>query len=216
MKKILLLSAALATAGCTLNLQLQPQIPPATGGPKIPAKLALIVPASSREVTQAEALPTGCFNMTIAPAPHGEIFAQTMQGVFQQYFNQVVLIESLPAPADADVIAEATLTRIGVKFACLASSDFYAQAEGGFRMLDSQGRELWRSSRTSAKTSEGLPMSMGPYQTIMPKAMAELASSWASDMAMAMNSRPAAARPAERAPSAESAGSSGSAPWWQK
>ena len=213
MRTTLLLSAALATAGCTLNLQLQPQLPPPNPGPRVPMKVALIVPSATRELTQTTLLPTGCFGLTINPAPQGEIFAQTVQGVLAQAFDQVVAISGLPAPADADLIVQATLSSIGVKPACLASPAFYGEAVGSLSTLDSDGRETWRSARTSARAEEGLPMGPSEYQTIMPKAMTNLASAWASELAIYV----AARRPA-RVHSAENPAASapGSAPWWQK
>ena len=215
--RFLFLIAALSTSACTLNLNLVPEIPQSNYGPRIPMKVAVIVPQASRQITQAASLPTGCFTMAITPAPHGDIFVQTLQGVFGQYFDSVVMLENAPAPDDAQLVVEATLSSIGVKFACLASPDFYGEAKGTFRAVDSNGGELWRSGRTSSHVTDGLPMSMGPYQTIMPKAMAALASSWASDIAMSSLVRgeaQPAARPVRRA--APSAAPAAGDAWWKK
>ena len=184
-------------------------------------KVAVIVPSASRQVTQAISLPTGCFAMSITPAPHGEIFAQTIQGVFAQYFDSVVLLDAAPAPSDAQLVVEATLSSIGVKFACLASPDFFGEAKGSFRALDSNGAELWRSGRNSSHVTDGLPMTMGPYQTIMPKAMSALAASWASDLAMSSlvrgEAQPAATRSYQRpAPTPAAATTGGGDSWWKK
>lgn len=219
MKRVLpLMAGALILSGCTMSLRLSPQVPQLNSGPKIPMKVAVVVPAESRGFDQAEALPTSCFQMTTKPAPHGRIFVETVQGVLEQYFDQVAMLDGLPAPDDARLIFEATLTRVGLKAACLASPDFYATAEGTFRAVDRQGREIWRSTRTSAKDEEALPMTMAAmesYHVIMPKAMAKLASAWAFDLATSPMVRKltAAERPARRAADASGAGSE---PWWKQ
>jgi hypothetical protein len=209
-----------------MTLHLAPQIPQVNSGQKVPIKVAVIVPESSRNLNQAAALPTGCFQMTTNPAPHGQIFVQTVQGIMEQYFDQVVMLDAPPAPKDAALVVEAALTGIGMKAACIASPDFYAEATGSFRAMDPQGHELWRDTRSSARESEGLPMAMAPYHTIMPKAMADLVSYWATDLVMSPAVRGALPdqsdeRPARRArqtdDSSPSNGSGGAAtPWWQQ
>jgi hypothetical protein len=179
-------------------------------------KVALIVPAATRGWTQTAALPTGCFGtLSFNPAPQGEIFAQTVLAVLQQKFDEVVAIDALPAPADARLIVEATLSAIGIKPACPISPEFFAEADGALRVLNPDGSERRRSIHTSARDEEPMPvMSMDSYHAITPKAMANLASDWANELAQAAAAqRPQPDETSGRAPDAQTPGSK---PWWQK
>jgi len=221
MKKWLPLTAVvLALGGCTMTLKLAPQIPQVNNGQKVPMKVAVIVPEASRNISQATAFPTGCFQLSTNPAPHGQIFVQTVQGILDQYFDQVVMLDAPPAPKDAQLVVEAVLSGIGMKAACMASPDFYAEANGSFRAMDSSGHEIWRDTRTSARETQGMPMAMGPYHAIMPKAMADLVAYWATDLVMSPAVREAQPdeRPARRERPAEVSPASGGSdtPWWQK
>jgi len=78
MNKLSMLAAASASGGCATTLQLQPQIPPSNGEPRMPMKVALLVPPATRGLTETALLPTGCLGgLSFNPAPQGEIFAQT-------------------------------------------------------------------------------------------------------------------------------------------
>lgn len=214
MKKWLALPVvSLGLGGCALTLSLSPQIPIVNIGNRAPLKVIVIVPQESRDLNQAKTLPSGiCVPLHTNPAPHGQIFLETVQGIMEQYFDQVIMLDTPPASSDAQLIVEATLTGIGVKTACDYSPAFYAEAQGTFRIIDSQGRETWRDPHTSARAQEAMPTAtVAPYHTIMPKAMAALVSYWAADLAMTP-----VVRNAQSQRSSKPAAGSVDEPWWKE
>jgi hypothetical protein len=215
-KIFILLLAVVATSGCVLEMKIAPQIPPPSNGLKFPIKVAVVVPASTRQITATEELQNSCIGGTLAPSPEGDVFARTVEGVLRNYFQDVVSLSALPAPADAQIVVEAVMTRIGIKPACGDSPTMNAIAEGSFRALGSDGRELWRSGHTSGRAEGGMDMSN--YDTLTPKAMAALATDWANDLAGSALVR--GAREPQSAESSESAApapaAAGEKPWWAK
>jgi hypothetical protein len=205
------IALALSLGGCTMSLNLSPQIPLVNNGPKAPLKVAVIVPQASRDFNQAATFPAGCISLHTGPAPHGQIFLQTVQGILEEYFEQVVILDAPPGPNDAQLTVEAVLTGIGMKTACDVSPEFYAEAKGSFRTLDSQGRETWRDPHGSARVSESMPGDVGPYHSIMPKAMAALVSSWAADLMMSP-----VVRNAQPQSVTSPSGSRTDTPWWKQ
>lgn len=220
MTRILVLSAlAAAAAGCTIEMKVAPQVPPPNNAPKIPIKVAVVVPPSTRQITRVEELQNPCIGFTLGQSPEGDVFARTVEGVLRNYFREVVSLSAPPASGGAEIVVEAVMTRVGIKPACGVSPDMYALAEGSFRALGRDGREVWKSGRSSAR-AEGPNFDWGNYATLTPKAMAALATGWADDLAVSPLVRGERdARPSESfdgdSPAPAAAGGE-QKPWWAK
>ena len=192
--------APLALAGaCTFNLRAAADVPQInTSAARLPGTVAVYIPAATRELSDTVLEPTGCWGLPkMVPQPYGQVFEDTLRGILSQYFDKVETVPSLPAPSDARLVLEASLSRVSLRFACPASPGFFGTATGSLRVLGPDGTERWRSFKTVHRNELPLPMfSMKPYTKIIPGAISGLVSSWASELSMAPFARGEGALPA--------------------
>jgi hypothetical protein len=211
-QKILPLCLLWLSAACAMNLRVQPEVPQInTAATRWPGKVAVLIPAATRDLSQTALEPSACWGVTkISPQPYGQVFAETLRGILGQYFENVVTVENPPAPADARLVLEASLEHVSIKLPCGISPAFFATAQGSLRALGPDGSERWRVSRTSQRNDQRMPMfSMEPYHKIVPETIASLVSGWATELSMAAFARAEGTLPAAgsyKAPPASAAG----------
>lgn len=223
MKSLFLGLAAASLSACmTLNMQgLTPAVPfPVSGPPRSPMSVAVVVPPSSRGYSLVQILPGACFGASYGPGPIGEVFAQSVVQALQPYFSRATLVDS--PSSSADLIVEATLEFVGTKTACLASPEFYSEARGALRVVGASGAERWRASTTSGRAQEPMNMAFSmaavenSYRQLPPKALAQLAASWASELASSPAVRAAAPSEIEASRPVAAPSAGGAKPWWQQ
>ena len=213
--KILPLSPLLLAGAC-VSLRVAPHVPDVNvGGMRYAGKVAVVIPDATRKLTKTDNVPSECVVMNhVTAQPYGSTFEETVSGVLGQYFDNVVIVDDPPPPADARLVLEASLERVAMKWHCGLSTSSYAVAQGNLRVLGPDGKERWRASRTSSRCDEASPTWRLNY-SIIPGAIASLAAGWAAELAATPFVRGAGGLPesgARQPPPAESAPASAEIP----
>jgi len=106
----------------------------------------------------------------------GQIFAETVEGTLKQVFVDLTVVKK-PAPGVYDILVEADMTEYVYKAGCMGNPGSYGIVKGSIRVLDANGREIWRSQETSRKSSF-----TGSWQEFVPESMTSLVGSWAQEL----------------------------------
>ncbi|MBM4270595.1 MAG: hypothetical protein FJ139_00310, partial [Deltaproteobacteria bacterium] len=188
----LCLAVATALAGCgPINLNLRPDVPNLHIYDRMPVRVALLVPESTRNFSMGIKEESGCLGQQdIAPMKsYGEVFEETVNGVFSQIFKETVLVRQ-PRVQGYDFTVEATMDYFSYRLGCLISPPIFSYTvKGGMRVLDSGGREIWRSKTTSKKVDINvMPMAFSPagiYEQMakdISAVIASLAGGWGYEL----------------------------------
>jgi hypothetical protein len=147
----------------TIKPELKPMPPPMFVAKKVPLKVAVIVPPASRSLQDLTRIPSTCLDSAVsfAPAQYGVMFQQTVVEVLSRMYEQVESVQGIPSGSNHDAILEASLAKIGFKSGCGASPESYVLVEGAFRLMDANGKEVWRSPLTLKRSEAGITQSMG-------------------------------------------------------
>ncbi len=188
-KGMLTLCIGFLLTGCvTIRPDLKPTTPPMFVAKKAPLKVAVIVPPSSRSVTTLTRIPTACMDSSakFEAAQYGTVFEQTVMDVLSRMYEQVEPMQAIPPESDHNAILEVSLTKVGMKLGCMANPESYTLAEGTFRALDANGKEVWRSTLTSKRNDVGLIQSIGGIDqkigTDLSTAIGLLVSEWVQEL----------------------------------
>ncbi|MCX5828246.1 MAG: hypothetical protein NTV58_09645 [Deltaproteobacteria bacterium] len=169
-------------AGPQRNIQLQAELPDTAMLEKSPLKVALYIPDSTRNYTQATEIKSRCgfHDRGWAPARYGEVFAETAQGTLSQVFQKVTPI-GRPVEGGHDLIIQAELNELGYKPGCRPDPATYFVLKGTFRAVDTNGVEIWRSPLTSKKVEASIGERY-KLDTIIPGAIASMVGSWTQQL----------------------------------
>jgi hypothetical protein len=185
MKKILFLAFVFMISavffGCAGNVQLQTELPDTMILDKSPLRVALYIPDSTRNYTEATRLKDRCgFSSGEWANRYGEIFAEAVQGTLSQVFKEVKPVRR-PVAEGNDVIIQAEFTELAYKRGCRPDPVAYIILNGNFRALDKNGAEIWRSNLTSRKVESPLEMRY-TVEKVIPSAMATLVGEWTKEL----------------------------------
>jgi hypothetical protein len=173
---VVTMSAALS--GCVYYASLAnsgPQLPDAAILDKLPLKAAVYIPESTRNYTKPTDVSTGCLEMRVT-GNFGQIFAGTVEGTLKQVFDDMTVVQH-PTPGAYDIIVEAEMTEYVYKAGCMGNPGSYGIVKGSIRALDANGREIWRSSQTSKRSSF-----TGMWEEFVPESMTTLVGAWAQEL----------------------------------
>jgi len=125
-------------------------IPPISVAPKVPLKIALMIPPDSRDFSNFEAIPSGCSGEAMV-GPVGAVFEQTTRESLSRVYEQVDLVQSFSEGSSYHAVIEASLTKVTAREGCMRSRGTYAVVNGALRAFDLQGNEVWRSAITAKR-----------------------------------------------------------------
>jgi hypothetical protein len=164
--------------GCARNFELQTELPDTAILDKSPLRVALYIPDSTRNYTEATPLPSRCGFAArgLAPNKYGAVFAETVQGTLGQVFKEVTPI-SRPVEEGYDFIIQAEFTELAYKLGCRPDPVGYFILKGSLRALDAKGNEVWRSNMASNKVESPIEMRYN-YEKVIPSAIATMVGSW--------------------------------------
>jgi hypothetical protein len=168
--------------GCSYNANLNnvnPKIPNIALNSKLPLKVALYIPESTRNYSQPTDVSHGCIGMHVT-GNFGQIFAGTVEGTLKQVFEELNVVKQ-PSAGNNDVLVEADMTEYIYKAGCAANRSSYGTVKGDIWALDRHGKEIWRSKETS-KTLDFYESGSGTWQEFVPKSMASLIGTWAQEL----------------------------------
>jgi hypothetical protein len=186
--RILVLGLILTLTACVGQISpiLKKESHPIEVGPKIPLKVALLVPDAARNLNIIYY--PDCID-GITPAPYGVLFQETTREILGQIFSEVSLIRSLyEAEKGAyDTFMEATLSELHWELACaLDNPNHRINAKGNLRVLDKGGRTVWKSQQGSqivptphVSDIENLDEDVGMY---ISKTIGLLVAGWAKEL----------------------------------
>lgn len=182
-KNVLVMTSIVVTvsvglSGCAYNASLansRPQLPDTAILDKLPLRAAVYVPESTRNYTQPTDVSRGCLAMNVT-GNFGQIFAGTVEGTLKQIFDDLTVVRQ-PGPGAYDVLVEADMVEYLYKAGCMGNPGSYAIVKGNIRVLDVSGREIWRSSHTSRRSSF-----TGLWQVFVPESISSLVGSWAQEL----------------------------------
>jgi len=186
MKKTLFLAVVFMISagfyGCIgPNVQLQTELPDTMILDKSPLRIALYIPESTRNYTQATRLNDRCgFSSGELANRYGEIFSEAVSGTLKQVFKEVKPV-SRPVAEGNDLIIQAEFTELAYKRGCRPDPVAYIILNGNFRALDKNGAEIWRSNLTSRKVESPLEMRY-TVEKVIPSAMATLVGEWTKEL----------------------------------
>jgi len=170
------MSAALSSCAYYADLAgVSPQLPDTAILDKLPFKAGVYIPESTRNYTQPTDVSRGCLAMHVT-GKFGQIFAETVEGTLKQVFVDLTVVKK-PAPGVYDILVEADMTEYVYKAGCMGNPGSYGIVKGSIRVLDANGREIWRSQETSRKSSF-----TGSWQEFVPESMTSLVGSWAQEL----------------------------------
>ncbi len=169
-------------AGPQSNIQLQAELPDTAMLEKSPLKVALYIPESTRNYTQATEIQSRCgfHDRGWASARYGGVFAETVQGTLSQVFQKVTPI-GRPVEGGHDLIIQAELNELAYKPGCRPDPVTYFVVNGTFRAVDANGIEVWRSPLTSKKVEASIGERY-KLNTIIPGAIASMVGSWTQQL----------------------------------
>jgi hypothetical protein len=136
--------------GCVVVVPAEsPDPPPLVVAAKIPLKVALVIPESTRAFSHTTDLPGPCIGGAIHFTAYGVVLEQSAKDIFSSLFEEVTVVRESLQAVQAEAILEVTMTKFGSKFACRISPYFTLMPEGTFRAIDRRGTEVWRSQTIS-------------------------------------------------------------------
>ena len=136
----------------TITPDLKNAVPPPLVVNKVPLKVAVVVPQSSRVIREVTFFDSPCWGVKSQnPAKYGEFFRRTVQEIFSRVYEQVEIVESTPVNAAYSAILEASISSIGFRAGCPATPAEYSKVDGALRALDAEGKEVWHSTFTSKR-----------------------------------------------------------------
>lgn len=177
---IILFSSAISATlfGCAYNADLtnsKPELPDTVILDKLPLKAALYIPESTRNYTEPTDVSRGCLAMHVT-GPFGQIFAGTVEGTLEQVFENLTIVKK-PAAGAYDILVQADMTEYVYKAGCMGNPGSYGIVKGNIRVLDGNGREIWRSKETSKRSSF-----TGRWQDFVPESMTSIVGTWAQEL----------------------------------
>jgi len=187
-KLLIMASLCLLIEACAITPVLRPEIPSSLVPEKIHAKVALLIPESSRTLSQINLLPTGCIGGNFTPVTYGEAFGTIVREALTRIYDEVSAAQNPTEARSQDAIFEASLDQISAKLGCLISPEHYYVVTGSLRVLDRNGKEIWRSQQTSKKSNTELPkyMTMGQAEigegNTISSTMVSLVTDWVQEL----------------------------------
>jgi hypothetical protein len=177
---MILFSIAMSVSlfGCAYHANLtnvKPKLPDTAIHDKLPLKVALYIPESTRNYTQPTDVSHGCLAIHVT-GDFGQIFAGTVEGTLKQVFKELNVVKQ-PSAGNYDILVEADMTEYIYKAGCIANPSSYGIVKGNIRALDGNGREIWRSRETS-KTSNFT----SSWEEFVPESMTSLVGTWAQEL----------------------------------
>lgn len=183
----------LLLSGCSLP-ELRPEIPTVSVGEKQHIKVAVLIPQSTRNLTEVTLLPSICGGGSSGSGSgsggdfykknYGVAFENAVTGIFSQMFDQVDIVLALPQQRDYSIIFEATLTQVYIKPGCFIANGAVAFV-GALRAVDTAGNEVWRSKNTSKQFEEIVkfpPKGLEEYSKLLSSSIVKFVEEWASEL----------------------------------
>ena len=163
----------------------KPDIPNLNIQEKFPVKAYLLIPDASADISAIKLLPTRCMaiqNISVA-SQHGDIFSETVKGIFSQVFKEVTIIKTVPVNIEDGIIVETILSEISYKpGGCVVDPLVSYIAKGKARILDSSGGEIWRSIKTTHQIDETVVFREPDYATKLAAIVSSMVNEWAKEL----------------------------------
>jgi hypothetical protein len=136
-------------AGCVGGPVVEPAIPPLVVSSKIPLRVALVVPESTRTFSKTNHIgPCGSGGVRDFAA-YGAVLEQSVRDIFSSLFEEVTVVRETIQGFGSDATLEVTMSKFSYKWPCPLSPGVWLMPEGTFRAIDRRGIEVWRSQTTS-------------------------------------------------------------------
>jgi len=155
-KAIMALAMLLASACTSIHpLDIKPDIPSMKIVRKYPVKAALLIQPSAMNITSIELEKNTCpVSVSISQYPFGKYFKDIAYGTFSQLFDDLEVIQSIPAAKTYDYIIDMNFTRLSFSYLCStysANRDY--KTEGSVKLLDGSYTVVWPGYTESATHS---------------------------------------------------------------
>ena len=186
---VMVLGSVLVAACITVSptLKTTPTVA-SVGNERLALEVAVIVPEPVRGFNTAHEIPGACISggIQFAPVSYGQQLQGTLQDRFARLFERVAFIDPAADRSSFDAVFELGISDVGFRFGCMIAPQQYGQVTASLRAIDDEGREMWRSPTTNARSDAPFVMAIDFNPIIgdaVSQAIGKIVDNWTREVA---------------------------------